>query len=142
MANNRRRRILVVDDIEDWRITLSGLLLDAGYAVEVADSSEAALALLDTYTFDLALLDVRLVESEDGNTDGLILASKIREINSSVKIVLITGYETPEMVKYAMKPDANGLALAEDFIPKYKTASLLQIIRDVLFLGSNNSDRR
>ena len=132
MADNKQRRILVVDDIEDWRTTLSGLLLDEGYKVEVADSPASALALLDTYTFDLALLDVRLIESEDGNTEGLTLASKIREIRPGVKIVLITGYDTPEMVRQAREPDANGLILAEDFIPKYKTASLLQIIEEVL----------
>jgi CheY-like chemotaxis protein len=132
MANNKRRRILVVDDIEDWRVTLSGLLLDEGYEVEVADSSANALALLDAHTFDLALLDVRLVESEDGNTEGLTLASKIRDIRPRVKIVFITGYDTPEMVRQAREPDANGLTLAEDLIPKHKTESLLQVIEEVL----------
>jgi CheY-like chemotaxis protein len=54
-----RHRILVVDDLPDWRKTLGGLLKDAGYEVQVAGSSAAALALLRSSHFDLALLETK-----------------------------------------------------------------------------------
>ena len=131
MIAQKQRRILVVDDVEDWRNTLSGLLLDEGYKVDTAGSLMEAMVYLDAYAFDLALLDVRLVDSEEGNTDGLKLASEIRDIWPKTKIVLITGYDTPEMVKQAREPDVHGRILAEDFIPKHKTADLLKIISSV-----------
>ncbi|MBI1881080.1 MAG: response regulator, partial [Chloroflexi bacterium] len=53
-------RILVVDDLPDWRKTLSGILLDEGYEVQTASSREESLRLLTAGRFHLAILDVRL----------------------------------------------------------------------------------
>ena len=43
---SRRHKVLVVDDLPDWRTTLSGLLEDARYDVQVAGSLDEALTLL------------------------------------------------------------------------------------------------
>ena len=42
----KTHRILVVDDIDDWRKTLSGLLREEGYKVDAVDSFEKAVKLL------------------------------------------------------------------------------------------------
>ena len=128
-----RRKILVVDDLPDWRATLSGLLEDAGYEVQVAGSSTAALALLETDHFDLALLDMRLDESDEDNTEGLDLADKIKGRWPAVKIIIITGYETQETMRRAREPDRQGQVLTEDYIPKTQTdEKLIQIVQKVL----------
>jgi len=75
---DKRHRILVVDDLPDWRETLGGLLVDAGYDILVACSYASALRLLAANHFDLAVLDIRLDETDDGNTDGLDLAAEIK----------------------------------------------------------------
>ncbi len=54
------RRVLVVDDEENIRLVLRTLLKKHGYEVEVADSGEAALALLDAFDPDVILTDVRM----------------------------------------------------------------------------------
>lgn len=127
-----RHKILVVDDLLDWRVTLRGLLVDEGYDVQVAGSFAAALALLETNHFDLALLDMRLDETDEDNTEGLDLAAKIKERWPGVKIVIITGYGTSEIMRRALEPDAQGKKLAANYIPKTETEDLVQIVREAL----------
>ncbi|MCP4603515.1 MAG: response regulator [Proteobacteria bacterium] len=127
-----RRKILVVDDLPDWRVTLNGLLSDEGYDVRVAGSLPQALELLGTDQFDLAVLDIRLDETDEDNTEGLDLAAKINERWPGVKIIIITGYGTPEIMKRVFEPDAQGQKLAVNYIPKTETEDLVRIVRETL----------
>ena len=127
-----RHKILVVDDLSDWRVTLGGLLEDEGYAVQVAGSSDAALSLLASDHFDLALLDMRLDETDESNTEGLDLADKIRQRWPEVKVIIITGYGTSDTMKRAMEPDVQGRILVADYIPKTETEELVRVVRRVL----------
>lgn len=129
---NIHHRILVVDDLADWRTTLGGLLEDDGYDVQVAESSAEALELLRTSHFDLAVLDVRLDESDEDNTEGLDLAAEIKQHWPAVKVVIITGYGTPERMRRALEPDVRGQPLATDYIPKTQTEELVQVVRRIL----------
>jgi CheY-like chemotaxis protein len=129
---NRRRKILVVDDLSDWRVTLGGLLEDAGYDVQVADSSASALNLLEADHFALAVLDMRLDESDEDNTEGLDLAAKIKERWPAIGVVIVTGYGTQERMKRALEPDAGGRRLAVDYVPKTETEKLVGIVQQVL----------
>lgn len=129
---NTRHKVLVVDDLPDWRMTLSGLLEDAGYDVKVADSSVKALELLRTDRFVLAVLDMRLDESDEDNTEGLDLAAEIRQHWPAVRVVIITGNGTPDGMRRALKPDAQGQRLTADYIPKTRTEELIQVVRRVL----------
>ena len=129
---NTRHRILVVDDVRDWRTTLGGLFEDAGYDVQVADSSARALELLRTDQFDLAVLDMRLDETDEGNTEGLDLAAEIKQHWPATKVVMITGYGTPDTMRQAMEPDAQGRRLVANYIPKTKTEELVKIVQEVL----------
>lgn len=127
-----RHKILVVDDLPDWRATLGGLLADEGYDVEVADSLPQALEFLETDRFDLAVLDMRLDERDEGNTEGLDLAAKIRKRWPAVKIIIITGYGTPDTMRQAREPDIHGQRLTEEYIPKTQTEELIQVVQRVL----------
>jgi|YNPNPStandDraft_1061719.scaffolds.fasta_scaffold11615_4 DNA-binding NtrC family response regulator len=131
MAN--RQKILVVDDLPDWRATLSGLLADEGYEVYVADSSDSALNLISAHHgFDLALIDMRLDESDEENTEGLDLAAKIKQRWPATKVLIITGYGTSEAIKRAMEPDSQGRRLVENFIPKTETENLVHLVQETL----------
>jgi CheY-like chemotaxis protein len=125
-------KILVVDDLADWRTTLSGLLTDEGYQVQVADSSADALKAFETDRFDLAVLDIRLNERDEGNTEGLELAAKIKERWPNVKVILITGYGTQEIMRQALEANAKGQRLVTDYIPKTQTEDLVKTVRKVL----------
>ncbi len=125
-------RILVVDDLPDWRITLSGMLTEAGYQVKTADSLASALVLIKTTHFDLAVVDVRLDEPDESNTEGLDLAEAIRQDWPAMKTIVITGYDTPETVKRAMEPNMQGQRLVAEFIRKSETGNLVKMVQRVL----------
>jgi CheY-like chemotaxis protein len=125
-------KILVVDDLADWRTTLSGLLTDEGYQVQVADSSAGALKAFETDRFDLAVLDIRLNERDEGNTEGLELAAKIKERWPNVQVILITGYGTQAIMRQALEANDKGQRLVADYIPKTQTEDLVKTVRKVL----------
>lgn len=129
-------KILVVDDLADWRSTLGGLLADQGYEVIVADSQNEALEVLSKNQVDLALVDVRLDDSDEDNIEGLSLASKISQRWPKIKIILVTGYITPEIVRSAMEPNQQGHRLVTDFVEKTKIEEMVIKVHQVL-----NQDR-
>lgn len=126
------KKILVVDDLADWRKTLRGLLVDLGYDVETADLFKNAVNIMKNQAFDLALLDVRLDETDEKNTEGLDLAAKIKTLRPSIKIIIITGDETQEIMEKALKADIKGKKLAENFVLKTNTEELLEMINIAL----------
>ncbi len=67
------KTILVVDDDEDLRAALTGLLEDAGHRVLEAGNGADALAVLDENAADLAIVDVMMP-----GMDGLQLHDAIR----------------------------------------------------------------
>lgn len=128
-----RNNILIVDDLPDWRKTLSGLLVDVGYGVQTAESSARALALLENNNFDLAVIDLRLDESNEDDEGGLDLAVEIKQRWPNVKIIIVTGYGTPARIKRAIEPDPKtGRTLADDYIPKTETDKLALSVQRIL----------
>jgi CheY-like chemotaxis protein len=129
---NAKPKLLVVDDILDWQVTIGGVLMDSGYDVATAGSMEDAILLLDKDDYDLALLDMRLDETDEENQDGLKLAETIRDRWPNVKVVIVTGYGTPEIIQKTMEPDNDGKRLAEDYIPKDNTDRLVKTVQQIL----------
>ncbi len=86
------RRILIVDDNVDAADMLAILLEGLGHTIQVAHDGRAALALAETNTFDVAILDIGLPIM-----DGYELASRLRSNPRSQNIRLIahSGYGQP-----------------------------------------------
>jgi ATP-dependent Lon protease len=125
-------KILIVDDIGDWRATMRGLLRDENFDAQVAGSAEEALAKLEAETFDLAVLDMRLDERDEANSAGLELAQQIRQRWPQTKAIIITGYDTLAATRIALEPDEQGDRLVEVFASKTDTDRLVQFVREVL----------
>lgn len=125
-------KILVVDDLPDWRRTLSGLLMDQGYDVQVASSVDNALVVLEKALFHVAILDVRLDETNENNRDGLLLMQKIKEQWSSTEVIILTGYADVRMAQEALNINRNGKRLAYAFLEKTQTSLLLEEIEQAL----------
>ena len=89
--------ILIVDDQLKWRNALQIILEQAGYAVTTAADFEAAHAMLDSRFFDLITLDVRLVDSQAFNVQGLGLLQTIKSRWPKTKVIVLTGY--PESIR-------------------------------------------
>ncbi len=129
------RRILVVDDLQDWQVILSGLLEDEGYCVDVAGSFNDAMTLLQAHKFDLAVLDVRLVEADDENIQGLELAQEIRKQWPTTKVIVVTSYDETEKVAQALRPGESGLPAADDYLSKSQTDQLVDVVKAALAKG-------
>ena len=85
-------RILVVDDRENWRIQFQLMLQEEGYEVETAASYAAAILALQQRPFHLAVVDVRLIDADRTNKDGLALVAAMAENRWPTAVILITGY--------------------------------------------------
>jgi len=125
-------RILVVDDLPDVCATLSGLLSDEGYEVFSASTRVEALRMLEEEHFHVAVLDVRLDESDEENRDGLLLMHEIREKSPDTAIIILTGYADIRMVREALQPGIDGSAPAFGFLEKCEVEQLSKYVRRAL----------
>jgi response regulator RpfG family c-di-GMP phosphodiesterase len=78
-------RLLVVDDEEAIRSALARFLRGRGYEVEVAESGQAALALLEREQFVLMLCDVRMPEMT-----GLEVVPRALRMDADLAIIMLT----------------------------------------------------
>jgi two-component system, NtrC family, response regulator AtoC len=81
--------ILVVDDDQATRLSLSYALTDAGHKVTEACDGEEAIALVAERIFDVAILDVRLPK-----VDGLTIFRRLRQKSPSTSVILMTAFAT------------------------------------------------
>ena len=100
-------KILVVDDEESVRHTITELLEIKNFCVTATESAEHALKLLEQTAFDLVLSDLLMPK-----IDGIALAKTIKEMGLKVPVVVMTGYASIETAVESMK------AGASDFITK------------------------
>jgi CheY-like chemotaxis protein len=121
-----------VDDLPDMRTTLSGLLSDEGYYVRSASSRAEALRALDAERFHVAILDVRLDESDEDNQDGLLLMHEIRKKYSTVAVIILTGYANVKMVQEALQPRREGPPPAFAFLQKSELDQLPEYVARAL----------
>lgn len=128
-VNMAAGRVLIVDDAPDWRRTLSGLLRDQRYEVQAAESAATALQLLEQGYFSVAVLDVRLDESDEGNRDGLLLMRQIKRRWPSIEVIILTGYAEVSMAQEAMNTDSSGLRFAHSFLQKNQPDELVKQVK-------------
>jgi len=97
MNQNKVAHILVVDDQPSWRNALRMLLEQEGYVVTAVADFESACAVLDSQIFDLITLDVRLIDNEVFNVQGLGLLQRIKQAQVGAAVIMLTGY--PEIIR-------------------------------------------
>ncbi len=95
------RRVLVVDDEENIRLVLRTLLRKHGYEVEVADSGESALALLDSFGPDVILTDVRMPKM-----GGMDLLATLKAKQHPATVIVMSAYGNVDLALEAMKAGA------------------------------------
>ncbi|MFM2432868.1 MAG: hypothetical protein RLZZ511_4082 [Cyanobacteriota bacterium] len=133
-----RMRILVVEDDELTAQALTAILTAHCYAVEFAATGAAGLALLDSFEYDLLILDVQLP-----NIDGIEICRQVRaqgrniESESSVPplpILMLTGRDSHH--DRALGLDAG----ADDYVVKpFDEEELVARIRALLRRGGSST---
>lgn len=91
-------RVLIVDDEPLIRWSISETLTEGGYdIVEQGDAKGARLAVGTGQPFDVVLLDYRLPDSDD-----LSLLASIRQMSPAARVILMTAFGRPEVVRGAL----------------------------------------
>jgi len=93
--------ILVVDDDEVMRQTLSDVLRKRGYTVSTAETGGQTISSIKKQLFDLILLDIRLPDM-----DGLDVLKRIKEIESDLMVIVMTAYSDVQTAVMAIKSGA------------------------------------
>ncbi|MBP6217692.1 MAG: sigma-54-dependent Fis family transcriptional regulator [Oligoflexales bacterium] len=106
-VKGRKGLAMIVDDEASIRDSLAGVLSDEGWETILSSSGEEALAFFQVQPIDLVLLDVWMPGS-----DGIITLQKMKEINESIPIVIMSGHGT---IETAVKVTKLG---AYDFLEK------------------------
>lgn len=98
-----RDRILVVDDEEPIRLTLSRLLSKNGYVCAQAGDVKEALRQLAEQEFELVLSDVNMP-----GESGLDLVRQITQQYSRTAVVMVTGVDDAQIARMALDTGAYG----------------------------------
>ena len=116
--------ILIVDDEEDIRNLVKGILEDEGYKIYTAANSSEAYQVLAEQGPHLVVLDIWLQGSQH---DGLQILEQSTEKYPHIPIIMISGHGTIETAVAAIKQGAY------DFIEKpFKSDRLLLMVRRAL----------
>jgi CheY-like chemotaxis protein len=118
--------VLVVEDDFEVRATTTEMLRDLGYTVREAESSRAALALLESgEVFDLVFSDIIM---PDGMS-GIELAHKILAMRPDLPVLMTSGYTAQGIIPSSLVDELRLLR------KPYGRAELSQAISDVMIGG-------
>ncbi len=97
-----KNKILVVDDDRAHRTMLGTLVGGWGYEIDLADDGAAAIERVKEQSYDLVLMDVRMV-----NISGLQALESIKSYNPAIPIIIMTAYSSVETAVDALKKGAH-----------------------------------
>ena len=130
MLNN----ILVVDDEEDIRKSIAGLLEDENYQVRTVENSDQALDAISERVPDLILLDIWL---ENSKLDGMELLKEIQSKFLFVPCIMISGHGNIDIAVKAIRSGAS------DYIEKpFEAERLLITLERVLELSKLKKEHK
>jgi two-component system, OmpR family, response regulator len=82
-------RVLVAEDDEGLRSVLDRGLRESGYAVDAVGDGELALRYLDTYEYEVAIVDWRMPK-----VSGLEVIQRLRRRGSALPVLMLTARDT------------------------------------------------
>ncbi len=101
MTMEKTVNIMVVDDEEIVRESLTGWLEEDGYHVECAEGGKKALELLPRRNWDLMLVDLKMP-----GMDGIQLMDEVRKTVPDMLVIIMTAFATVDTAVKAMKKGA------------------------------------
>jgi len=114
--------ILIVDDEENVRKLLQKIFLKENYITHIASNGEEALHIIDTIQVDVVITDIKMP-----GISGIELLNKIRDIDTSIQVIIITAFATLETAIEALKMGAR------DYITKpFNLEDILFSVRKII----------
>jgi DNA-binding NtrC family response regulator len=126
--------VLIIDDDIAVRTSLLLLLKNEGYEAMDCSGPADALKIIKKQQPELIILDLNFSNDTSGK-EGMELLVKIKQLNSTVPVILITGWASIELAVQGMKAGAN------DFINKpWNNEHLLQSVKTLLDLQKRKTE--
>jgi DNA-binding NarL/FixJ family response regulator len=124
-------RILIVDASRPWKQAICSILqehLDSALIYESSDGLEAVRQSGELQA-DLILLDIGLP-----NLNGLEAARQIRKLAPASRILFLSSYDWPELLREAISIGALGL-IAKSEVARELVPAVRAVLRDEQFFG-------
>ncbi len=132
MPDQRKPRILVIDDEISMLELLEIILNKEGYQVTSAESGQKAFELIEKQVYDLLLCDIKL-----GDVNGIEVLRKAKEKNSDTIVIMISAYSTTENAVEAMNEGAY------DYVPKpFDNEELKHTIKNALDMKTIDQEKK
>lgn len=126
--------ILVIDDDEAVRVSLSIFLKKSGFSVKAVSNVVDGNEIISKTLPELIILDMNFSASTTGQ-DGLNYLKEIRKRNIHIPVILLTGWGNVELAVSGMKLGAT------DFLTKpWNNENLLHVVRTSLNLTESKSE--
>lgn len=127
---NKQKRVLVVDDLPKWREELVEILQRAGFYADSGSTVAEGLQRLEKRSYHVLILDIRLVDTDANNEEGLDLLRELhkRGLGQAMKVIILSTQERESMCL-----DSQGYKVA-DFLSKdeFKKQVFLESVQRVL----------
>jgi sigma-B regulation protein RsbU (phosphoserine phosphatase) len=118
---NHKARVLIAEDQEHVREALAMLLRGDGYEVELCSSPQEAVSAARRQMPEITLLDMNYQRDSTSGIEGLELIECLRQLESTLPIIALTGWGNVQLAVKAMH------AGADDFIEKpWRNDTLLE----------------
>ena len=115
--------ILIADDQPDVLKALRLLLKPEGFEIDTASSVAEIIDSVKTRDFDVVLMDLNYVRGQTSGQQGLDVLSRIKQIDNTLPVVVMTAWSSVELAVEAMRRGAR------DFMPKpWKNERLLTVL--------------
>ncbi|MDH5230942.1 MAG: diguanylate cyclase [Gammaproteobacteria bacterium] len=101
LSEQTLHNVLVVDDEEPIRIMISEILQDSGYQVTAVESADEAFSTFQDHEYGVVISDIRMK-----GMNGIQLLSKLKAINQSVPVIIMTSYATLDATIEVLKAGA------------------------------------
>ncbi len=98
------KKVLVVDDEEDFLFTMEYWLKSKGYEVKTANDGFQAIDIAKEFDPNIIILDINMP-----GIDGVETLRRIREFNKEVPVLIITAFVGEERVAEASSYQISGL---------------------------------
>src|SRR5512147_889930 len=129
--SKERTRILIVDDEEIVRESLSAWLEQDGYTLAVAPDGETAVEMLKAEPWSILLVDLKMP-----GMDGLQVLEEAKRLQPDISAVIMTAYATVDTAVTAMKIGAYDY-LVKPFDPEELSLMIQKIVTQQALVREN-----
>jgi DNA-binding NtrC family response regulator len=118
-------RVLIADDLREVLEALRLLLKAEGFETETASSPAEIIQAVATRELDVVLMDLNYTRDTTSGREGLDLLTKLRAIDDSLPVVVMTAWASVDMAVEVMRRGAR------DFVEKpWDNSRLLAILKN------------